>query len=99
MELGGISPSRRHLLILDRHNSHVTLEVVREARQAGLYLLTLPSRTSHALQPLDVTVFKPFKSHFREFRNFRTPRNMHQKATKEILAQWVSLGLKKALST
>jgi hypothetical protein len=46
--LGGISPTRRHLLILDGHNSHVTLEVVKEA---GLDLLTLPSHTSHALQP------------------------------------------------
>jgi hypothetical protein len=26
--IGGISPSQRHLLILDGHNSHVTLEVV-----------------------------------------------------------------------
>jgi hypothetical protein len=97
-ELGGISPARRHLFILDGHNSHVTLEVVREARRAGLDLLTLPSHTSHALQPLDVTVFKPFKTHFREYRNFWTSRNMHQKASKETLAQWVSLGLRKALS-
>jgi hypothetical protein len=47
--LGGISPSRRHLLVLDGHISHVTFEVVREARAAGLDLLTLPSHTSHAL--------------------------------------------------
>jgi hypothetical protein len=76
----------------------VTLEVVREAQQAGLDLLTLPSHTSHALQLLDVTVFKPFKTHFREYRNFWTSRNMHQKTTKETLVQWMSLGLKKALS-
>src|SRR5450759_3875476 len=30
--LGGISPERRHLLLLDGHNSHVTLNVVKEAK-------------------------------------------------------------------
>jgi hypothetical protein len=60
-----ISPVHRHLLILDGHISHVSVEVVQEARRAGLDLLTLPSYTSHALQPLDVSIFKPFKQFFR----------------------------------
>ena len=47
--LGAMSSERRHLLILDGHNSHVTLEVVAQAKAAGLDLLTLPSHTSHAL--------------------------------------------------
>jgi hypothetical protein len=46
---GGISPTNRHLLILDGHGSHVTLEVVHKARQTGLDLLTLPSHTSYRL--------------------------------------------------
>ena len=56
--MGGISADRRHLLILDGHNSHCTLDVVLEACAAGLDILTLPAHTSHALQPLDVSVFK-----------------------------------------
>ena len=95
---GVISPDHRHLLILDGHCSHATLEVIQEARSAGLDILTLPSHTSHALQPLDVAVFKPFKQYFREYRDFWTSRNMQQPAGKETLAQWVSLALKKALS-
>jgi hypothetical protein len=97
--LGGISPEKRHLLILDGHNSHVTLEVVQEAKSAGLDLLTLLSHTSHALQPLDVAIFKPFKQHFREYRDFWTSRNLDQPATKTTLVQWVSLALQKALSS
>ena len=93
-----ISPEHRHLLILDGHNSHVTLEVARLAKNVGLDLITLPSHTSHALQPLDVSVFKPFKQYFREYRDYWTSRNRDQSATKEVLAQWVSLGLRKALS-
>jgi hypothetical protein len=95
--IGGISPTRRHLLILDGHSSHVIVDVMREAKSVGLDLLTLPSYTFHALQPLDVAVFKPFKSHFREYCNHWLSRNMNQRATKEILAQWMSLALKKAL--
>jgi hypothetical protein len=61
-------------------------------------MVSLPSHTSHALQPLDVAVFKPFKTYFREYRNYWTSRNVGQKATKETLAHWVSLVLRKALS-
>lgn len=96
---GGISQERRHLLILDGHKSHCTLDVVQEARAAGLDILTLPAHTSHALQPLDVSVFKPFKQHFRAYRDFWTSRNMSEPATKSTLSQWVSLGLRKALTS
>jgi hypothetical protein len=87
-----------HLLILDGHNSHCTLDVVREARAAGLDILTLPAHTSHALQPLDVSVFKPFKQHFRTYRDFWTSRNLSQPAIKSTLAHWVHLALRKALT-
>ena len=65
--ISAISLDHRHLLILDGHNSHATLEVIEEARSAGLDILTLPSHTSHARQPWDVAVFKPFKQYFREY--------------------------------
>ena len=96
--VGEISPDHRYLLILDGHNSHVTLEVVQKARAAGLDLLSLPSHTSHALQPLDVCCFKPFKQYFREYMDFWSSKNMHQAASKETLAHWVLLALKKALT-
>jgi hypothetical protein len=46
---GGISQIKRHLLILDGHGSHVTLDVILKAREHGLDMLTLPSHTSHTL--------------------------------------------------
>lgn len=53
-----MSHSDCHSLILDGHNSHVTIDVVHQVRSAGLDLITLPSHTSHALQPLDVSFFQ-----------------------------------------
>jgi hypothetical protein len=94
-----ISLGACHLLVLDGHNSHITLNIVHEARSAGLDLVTLPSHTSHALHPLDVSIFKPFKQYFQEIRDYWTSRNMNQGASKATLAHWVSLGLKRALSS
>ena len=51
-----ISTTNRHLLILDGHNSHISIDIVKKALAAGLNLITLPSHTSHILQPLDLSV-------------------------------------------
>ncbi len=49
------------LLIYDNHSSHIDYQVVRFANDNGIVLLTFPPHCSHALQPLDATVFGPFK--------------------------------------
>jgi len=46
-ELYGISRENRHLLILDGHKSHVSLDVIHLAISEGLDLLTFPSHMSH----------------------------------------------------
>lgn len=48
----------------------MTTEVVQEASNVGLALLTLLAHTSHVLQALDVLVFKLFEQYFREYRDF-----------------------------
>jgi hypothetical protein len=95
---GGMSPIQRHLMILDGHNSHVTLDVILKANDASLDMVTLPSHTSHEMQPLDVAVFKPFKTAFRAYRDVWSMTHKGQKTMKEDLAQWVSLALKKAMT-
>jgi hypothetical protein len=47
--LGGISSSNYHLLALDGHGSHVSLEAIEHAQQFGIDMITLPSHTSHTL--------------------------------------------------
>lgn len=96
--MDGIFPSSKRLLICDDHNNHVTLKVAKVAKEAELDLANLPSYTSYAFQPLDVTILKPFKTYFKEYRNYQTSKNVGQKAIKETLAHWVSLALGKALN-
>jgi hypothetical protein len=95
---GGLSPTNRYLLILDGHNSHVTIEVIEKAWTLGIDMISLPSHTSHALQPLDVSSFKSFKQAFRICRDIWTMNNRGHGAKNDILAKWVFLGLKKALT-
>ena len=66
---GGISRESRQLLIVDGYTSHVTLDAVVKAMDVGLDLLMLLSHTSHWLQPLDVSIFAPFKRSFRRYRD------------------------------
>jgi hypothetical protein len=94
----GIFPTNWHLLILDGHNSHVILDVVYKAKQNGLDLLTLPSHTSHLIQPLDCSIFRPFKCAFRGYMDAWTLQNRGRPAQKEDLAEWVSLALERTLT-
>ena len=52
------------LLFVDGHASHITIDVIDLARKNQIILFCLPPHTTHALQPLDVSVFKSLKSHF-----------------------------------
>jgi hypothetical protein len=47
--LSGISPTNKHLFILDGHGSHVTLEAIEQVKKFGLDMIILSSHTSRAL--------------------------------------------------
>ena len=62
--LKSIPPARPVLLLEDGHSSHITIDVIEKARANDVHLLCLPAHTSHILQPLDIGVFKSFKTHY-----------------------------------
>lgn len=86
--LGGISLERQHLFIMDGHTSHITLEVVEEAKLGRLDLLTL---LSHTIQPLDCSIFNPFKEYFKAYRDYWQAQNLTKTTSKETLAHWILL--------
>ena len=58
-------PSARPILLLyDGHSSHISIELIKKARENDIHLLCLPSRGTHILQPLDVSVMSSLKLHF-----------------------------------
>ena len=51
-------------MLTDGHKSHMTLDVIDTCCDNGVILFCLPPHTTHALQPLDVAVFKSLKDNF-----------------------------------
>lgn len=52
------------LLIYDNHESHLTIQAIKTAKENGVTILTLPPHSSHKMQPLDIAVFFPFKNYY-----------------------------------
>jgi len=48
--------ARPVLLVLDNHESHISIEVIQLARANRIEILGFPAHTTHILQPLDVSI-------------------------------------------
>lgn len=76
----GCTSEKPVILIMDSHASHFTPEVMEIAAQNEVIIVALPSHTSHILQPLDISVYRPLKvawnaalKQFQEGNPFRRP--------------------------
>lgn len=56
------TPENSVLLLVDGHSSHCSPEVITLARENNVILLALAPHTTHLCQPLDVAVYKSFKT-------------------------------------
>ena len=52
-------------LLLDGHSSHFEPETIKFAKDNDIIIFCLPPHTTHEAQPLDVSLFGPFKHHWR----------------------------------
>ena len=87
-----VRPSKQNkvLLLLDGHSSHTkNVQALDLARENGVILLALPGHTTHRLQPLDVTFFKPLSSYYiSEIETWlRRPENIGKCVTQFHVAQ------------
>lgn len=57
------------ILLMDNHESHCSFEVVQYAKENGIVLVTFPPHCTHRLQPLDVGILGPFKTHVKTAQN------------------------------
>lgn len=60
------STARPVLLLLDNHGSHLSIEALNYAKDNGVVMLSFPPHCSHKLQPLDRSVYGPFKAYLAE---------------------------------
>ncbi|XP_065670926.1 uncharacterized protein LOC136089130 [Hydra vulgaris] len=66
------------LLLYDGHGSHLTYGTIKAAMDNDIQIICLPPNCSHALQPLDVAVFRPLKNEWRKILK-RFARETQQK--------------------
>ena len=57
-------PNSKRLMIVDGHFSHINLRFINSAEQHGIFILVLPSHSTHRLQPLDVNCFLPLATDY-----------------------------------
>ena len=57
------------VVIMDNHESHLSLPALEYAKSNGIHIVTLPPHTSHKTQPLDRCVYGPLKKFFSDNAN------------------------------
>ena len=63
------------LLLMDNHDSHITVRGLDQAKANGIVMVTFPPHYSHKLQPLDRTVYGPLKRYYNASCNSWQMRN------------------------
>ena len=93
-----IPPSRPVLQILDGHSSHVSIEAIQFARNSDIHMLCIPAHTTNILQPLDIRVFKSFKSFYNKACKKQIAEHPNRVITTEQIAGLVGTVLPQALT-
>lgn len=60
------SKEERVILLLDNHETHLSIEALDRASDAGIIMVTFPPHCSNKLQPLDLTVYGPLKTFYNQ---------------------------------
>lgn len=92
------SKGNRILLLMDNHESHITVKSVNFCRDNGITMLTFPPHTSHKLQPLDIGVFGPFKTYCATSFNDWMTMNPGKTITIKQIAQLTKPAFQQAFS-
>jgi len=92
------SKEKKVLLLLDNHDSHISIDVVDLCRDNGIVLLTLPPHCSHKLQPLDRTTFGAFKRYYNAACNSEMLANPGQTITIYKIAKLAGVAFPKAFT-
>ncbi|KAK4287135.1 hypothetical protein Pmani_039791 [Petrolisthes manimaculis] len=87
-ERSGSSDENKILLIMDNAECHMNINVVEFAIRHGIVIVTLPPHTTDKLQPLDVSVFGPFKTFLRALLNDHTLMHPNEHITVHQLPEF-----------
>ena len=95
----GCSIKNPAVLLMDNHESHLSLEALDLAHENGLTLVTFPPHCSHRLQPLDVSFYGPLKSYYKKALNDRNLGNPGKRPTIYDIPECVKKAFNKAANS
>ena len=64
--MANVVSRRPILLLLDGHSTHFELRSLQFAKENNIIIFCLPPHTTHVCQPLDCSLFKPLKEHWKQ---------------------------------
>lgn len=74
------------LLILDNHSSHISLKAYEFCKKNNIVMLSLPPHGSHRIQPLDVSIYGPFKAAYKQECNILMKTELGRRITHNDIA-------------
>ncbi len=89
---------QRAMLVLDSFSAHITPAVKQKLKSINTVPLVIPGGCTSKIQPLDVSLNKPFKSYVRKYWSdfvLQQATNLQKlkPPTKQNVAKWVSTAL------
>ncbi|XP_076049622.1 uncharacterized protein LOC143030355 [Oratosquilla oratoria] len=97
-EKSGCCVENKILLIMDNAECHMNIHVMEFAIKHGIVIVTLPPHTTDKLQPLDVSVFGPFKTFLRGLLNDHSLMHPNEHITVHQLPEFASKAWIKAIN-
>nr|XP_047124426.1 MFS-type transporter clz9-like [Hydra vulgaris] len=86
------------LLLLDNHETHLSIEGLDLAKNNGIVMLTFPPHCTHKLQPLDKAVYGPLKNYINNAMTSWLVMNPGKTVTIYDIPKIVNIAFPKAVS-
>ncbi|GLV46596.1 hypothetical protein CBL_21431, partial [Carabus blaptoides fortunei] len=86
------------LLIMDNHESHISISAIDLCKSNGVTILTVPPHCTHKLQPLDVGILKPFHMFYNDALRSWQAANPGTAVTIYQIASFVGKAYPRAMS-
>ena len=84
------NPHKAVVLIVDDSKTHFTRAIIGEAVKLGVHLVALPSHLTDVVQPLDLTVFRPFKAALKKGQRDWRAKNRCKSIRSSLFVQFVT---------
>ena len=86
---------RKGILIIDEHDSHISIEIIQAAIENAILYCLLP-HTTHILQPLDMAIYRPLQPHYSKIIDFIVMASLGQERKATINKTSFAVSFKEA---